>query len=185
MAIAGLHIIDDFIAPDDERSLINLIDQHPWDAGLQRRVQHYGYRYDYRARKIDHHLKLGPIPDWLQHYTQKLHHDNLCTAEPDQVIINEYQPGQGISPHIDCIPCFTDTIISLSLGSTCAMDFQHSQTHEKTAIWLKSCSLVILQNEARYLWRHSIAPRKRDVHGGCKVSRGRRISLTFRKVSLS
>ena len=39
------------------------------------------------------------------------------------MIVNEYVAGQGISAHIDCIPCFGDKIISLSLGGAITMDF--------------------------------------------------------------
>ena len=30
------------------------MDARPWLSDLKRRVQHYGYKYDYRARAIDH-----------------------------------------------------------------------------------------------------------------------------------
>lgn len=39
------------------------------------------------------------------------------------MIINEYEPGQGISPHIDNINLFKDIIVSLSLSSDCIMIF--------------------------------------------------------------
>ncbi len=42
----------------------------------------------------------------------------------DQLIVNEYQPGQGISPHIDNKTLFSDIIVSLSLGSNAVMIFE-------------------------------------------------------------
>ena len=87
-------------------------------------------------------------------------------------------PGQGIAPHIDCIPCFSDTICSLSLGSSCVMELTNNEV--KRSIMLKPRSLLILKNDARYKWKHGIAPRKSDN----KIARNRRISLTFRKVIL-
>ena len=39
-----------------------------------------------------------------------------------------------------------------------------------------------MQGEARYEWKHAIAPRKRDVIDGMVIERGRRVSLTLRKV---
>lgn len=50
----------------------------------------------------------------------------------------------------------------------------------KQSIPLEPNSLLVLQGEARYKWKHGIAPRKSD-NG---VRRGRLISLTFRKVIL-
>lgn len=41
----------------------------------------------------------------------------------DQLIINEYTPGQGINPHIDNPTLFSSPIVSLSLGSDCVMEF--------------------------------------------------------------
>jgi len=58
----------------------------------------------------------------------QLNKDGLCELVPDQVIINEYQPGQGISPHIDCERCFGPRIFIISLGSQAVMEF--TQTGE-------------------------------------------------------
>lgn len=41
----------------------------------------------------------------------------------NQIIVNEYWPGEGISPHVDKLK-FADGIVSVSLGSTCAMIFR-------------------------------------------------------------
>ena len=101
----------------------------------------------------------------------------------DQVIVNEYQPGQGISSHIDCQPCFKDTIVSLSLGSGCIMDFTNkSDKTKKVPVWLAPRSLVVLSGEARHEWLHGIAARRSDEWDGQKYERRRRVSLTFRKV---
>ena len=51
---------------------------------------------------------------------------------------------------------------------------------DKKSIYLEHRSLLILKDDARYKWKHGITPRKID-NG---VRRGRRISLTFRKVIL-
>ena len=39
------------------------------------------------------------------------------------MIVNEYEPGQGINPHIDNTNLFRDTIVSVSLGSPTIMIF--------------------------------------------------------------
>ena len=178
--IAGLNYIFDWIAPDIEANLISIIDQQPWMSDLKRRVQHYGYRYDYKARNITRDLYLGELPDWLQPLAQKLVEKGLFQASPDQVIINEYLPGQGISSHIDCIPCFGGTIASLSLCSPCVMDF--CKGTEKHSRMLERRSLLVLSDSARYQWQHGIAGRKTDKHDGEIISRTRRLSLTFRNV---
>jgi alkylated DNA repair dioxygenase AlkB len=187
-AVSGLSLLADFITEAEERELLSVIDQHPWLADLQRRVQHYGYRYDYTARQVTANLYLGALPDWLQLLAMRLHCEGFFATPPDQVpdqvIVNEYQPGQGIAPHVDCIPCFGGTIASLSLGSGCLMDFTHSKTAQKTSLFLPPRSLLRLQGDARYHWQHGIAKRKSDVFDGVKIQRGRRVSLTFRSVTL-
>jgi alkylated DNA repair dioxygenase AlkB len=148
---------------------------------MKRRVQHYGWRYDYKARSVTNDLRIGVLPDWLQTYAVRLQQAGLFTEMPDQAIINEYQTGQGISAHIDCVPCFSEIIASLSLGSPCIMDFTHSKTGEKSSLLLEPRSLLVLSGDARYVWKHAIAARKTDRYNGQIIHRTRRISLTFRK----
>lgn len=178
--IDGLSYIPDWITPDEEVELISIIDLQPWNTDLKRRVQHYGYRYDYKARNVTRDLYLGTLPDWLQPLAEKLASDGLFYAVPDQVIINEYLAGQGISPHVDCVPCFGKTIASLSLGSPCVMDF--CKGTERLSLMLERRSLLVLSDGARYEWRHGIAGRKTDKHDGENINRTRRLSLTFRNV---
>jgi len=178
--IAGLHYVADFIPPSEEASLVAIIDRQPWLTGLKRRVQHYGWKYDYTARRVHESMRLGTLPDWLATYCRKLHEGGYFSTLPDQVIVNEYLPGQGITPHVDCVPCFGDTIASISLGSACIMEF--SKGMEKIPVWLEPRSLVILTGDARYGWKHAIPQRKTDMHSGGRHTRNRRLSLTFRTV---
>lgn len=180
-AIAGLSYIPNYIDESTEAALLEIINSQPWMHDLKRRVQHYGWRYDYKARNVTIDLRIGALPDWLQTYALRLQHGGLFTEIPDQVIINEYQPGQGISAHIDCVPCFADTIVSLSLGSPCVMDFTHSKTGDKSSLLLEPRSLLVLTGDARYVWQHSIAQRKTDRYNSQIIPRARRVSLTFRK----
>jgi alkylated DNA repair dioxygenase AlkB len=179
---SGLLYIPNYIDASAEQELVDTIDAQPWITELKRRVQHYGWRYDYKARSVTNDLRIGALPDWLQRYAAGLQQTGYFPETPDQVIVNEYQPGQGISAHIDCVPCFADTIASLSLGSPCLMDFTHSKTGEKSSLMLEPRSLLVLTGDARYVWQHAIAERKTDRYQGQVIQRARRISLTFRTV---
>lgn len=180
-SVPGLRYIPNFINPAVEKTLLEEIDQQPWITDLKRRVQHYGYRYDYKARAISPEAYLGTLPEWLKPLTNRLWQEGYIPDLPDQVIVNEYIPGQGITAHIDCIDCFSDTILSLSLGSDCIMRFT-APSHTTEDLVLERRSLVVLQRDARYQWQHSIPARKSDLIKGQKQARSRRISLTFRKV---
>ena len=46
----GAVIVPDFVTPAEEARILQRIGEAPWLAELSRRVQHYGWRYDYRAR---------------------------------------------------------------------------------------------------------------------------------------
>ena len=181
MDIKGLRYIENYISKKQEQWLLDKIDNQSWLSDIKRRVQHYGYKYDYRSKKVTNNMYLGPIPKWLNMVSGKLLVDDLVLSYPDQIIINEYLPGQGISKHVDCEPCFTSKILSLSLGSGCIMRFTKcSNTSTKKEIYLNPCSLLIITDEARYNWYHEIPARKTDN----KIIRQRRVSVTFRKVIL-
>lgn len=180
--VPGLHYISNYLNQTEQEQLISLIDQQPWITDLKRRVQHYGYRYDYSRKRIDSSLYLGALPNWIQPLATQLHDEKWFSSPPNQLIINEYQPGQGISKHIDCVPCFGETIASISLGSPCIMVFTHPSSNEQIPWLLEPCSLLIMKAEARYEWQHSIPARKSDVYQEQKIKRTRRMSLTFRTV---
>jgi alkylated DNA repair dioxygenase AlkB len=177
--IQGLLYIPDYITNVEEKQFIKTISKQDWDNSLKRRVQHYGYRYDYKARNVTKDMYLGKLPKWLNDLASKIKEDGLCEVVPDQVIINEYEPGQGISPHIDCESCFGPRIFSPSLGSQVMMDFTQDG-NPKTEILLLPKSLVMMYGEARTKWKHSIPARLKD-NG---TERGVRISLTFRNVQI-
>lgn len=184
-SIDGLYYLPGYLSEDDATHLLTTINAQNWLTELQRRVQHYGYKYDYTRRQIDLSLYLGPLPAWVAPLAQRLHGDDLIESVPDQLIINEYEPGQGISAHVDCVPCFGPTILSLSLGSPCQMDFLHTETEATFSLLVEPNSLLVMKRDARYIWRHAIPARKSDRINGASVKRARRVSLTFRTVLLT
>ncbi len=195
--VRGLYIIQNFITEQEEEALLEYFDAQTWDTTLKRRVQHYGYRYDYSSKKIDLTMKAAPLPPCAIAIAERistlrdekgrliinLNADNEKEEEEqpiDQLIVNEYTPGQGITAHTDCKPCFLDGISSLSLGSDSIMQFRRLR-HENIDLPLLRRSLVILTSDARFNWTHAIPARKEDDG----VIRKRRVSLTFRSVILS
>ena len=182
--IIGLRYIPDFIKREQHDELLRRIDSEAWLTDLKRRVQHYGYKYNYKSRSVDHSMRIGPLPIWADELGEMLCNQELMSEKPDQVIVNEYQPGQGIASHIDCVPCFADTIISLSLGSACLMEMTNKETGMMVPLLLEPRSLVVLKADARFIWTHGIPARKTDRFGERIVTRRRRVSLTFRKMIL-
>ncbi|MDB4965522.1 MAG: oxidoreductase, 2OG-Fe(II) oxygenase family [Myxococcales bacterium] len=178
----GLKYLEEYVGVDEEARLISAVDEQPWLNDLKRRVQHYGYRYDYKARAVRRDMYLGTLPAWVTGFVDRIVQSRLM-ERPDQLIVNEYLPGQGITGHIDCVPCFGPVVISLSLGSTCLIEL--SRGDEKQPILLRPRSLLVLAGESRSLWRHRIPSRRSDKWDGGSYPRSRRVSLTFRTVRLS
>jgi alkylated DNA repair dioxygenase AlkB len=178
----GVLYFSDFLSCAEEETIRFRLDAGEWSNILKRRVQHFGYLYDYKARVVAADAYLGQLPEWLQTLAKRLVASGYCADQPDQVIANEYLPGQGISAHVDCVPCFSDTIISISLLSQCEMVFRERSSSRSLPVLLQRRSGIALTGAGRYDWTHEIPARKSDIVLGAKVERGRRISLTFRKV---
>lgn len=181
--IPGLILVENFLT--DPAQLLEAVDQLPWMDDLSRRVQHFGWRYDYRARTVSPSAHLGPLPAFMEEVAQRLHREGLTQQVADQAIVNEYLPGQGIAAHIDCEPCFGPEIAMISLGDDYPMRFSHVSTAEVIDVWLPVGSACVISGPARYEWRHEIAKRKSDPFGGTRKLRKRRVSATFRTVILS
>ncbi|MFP3637118.1 hypothetical protein SB677_20390, partial [Bacillus sp. SIMBA_033] len=49
----GLLAIPDFISGEQELALLAEVDRGTWLTDLSRRVQHYGWKYDYKARMVE------------------------------------------------------------------------------------------------------------------------------------
>jgi alkylated DNA repair dioxygenase AlkB len=179
-AIEGMTYVCDFMSLHEQEAVEREVDLQPWRADLKRRVQHYGYRYDYKARRVDRSMFLGALPPFAIPVASKLVEQSLFRQLPDQLIVNEYLPGQGITAHVDCEPCFSENIAMVSLGWAYEMEFIHSETKDVRAILLAPGSALVISGEARYDWLHQIKARKSD-HG---IPRRRRVSLTFRNVLL-
>ncbi|MFN8375864.1 MAG: alpha-ketoglutarate-dependent dioxygenase AlkB [Anaerolineae bacterium] len=182
--IPGLRYQANYLSEHEQAELLRQIDAQTWLTELKRRVQHYGYKYDYRNRRIDRTMALGALPDWLARLADRIRRDGYLPTLAEQVIVNEYLPGQGIGAHVDCEPCFGDTIISLSLGSGCVMDLRNLSDKRHVPLVLEPGSLLLLAGDARYRWTHGIVGRYVDSYDGQVLKRGRRVSVTLRTVIL-
>ena len=184
--IPGLHYIHEFLNNQEQESAIRQIDESPWLKDLERRVQHYGWRYDYRARTVNRDMRIGPLPDWLAEIAGLLHRrTRQFDSVPNQAIVNEYLPGQGIAMHVDR-HCFGPAVATVSLGDDWTMDFRAVGGNEKAQLLLARGSALVLAGAARNFWLHGIAKRKSESVGSVRRRpRERRLSLTFRTVQLA
>lgn len=66
------------------------------------------------------------------------------------------RPGQGIGAHVDCETCFQNTIVTVSLGSSCEMDFVSLESREARSTLLEHGSALVLRDAGRYQWMHRL-----------------------------
>jgi len=148
---------------------------------LQRKTRQYGYEYNYRANPRK--LKKLNIPPQLLCIADTIYKYKLIGQKPNQIIINKYEPGQGIAAHVDNQTYFTGDIATLSLGSEYIMTFRSlvdKSIHYD--VLLPVGSLAVMKDDAIDKWTHEIVNRRTDTINGNTIKRGTRISITFRTV---
>ena len=186
--VPGLTYARDFLSESEEAALIAEINRNDWIGDLSRRVQHYGWRYNYKARRVDRSNYLGPLPKWAEFIVDRLVSSGLVPQRPDQLIVNEYIGDQGIGKHSDS-ESFADGIATISLLESWEMIFRDkvSNGNRKFIQRLDQRSVAVMSGASRSQWTHEIPSRQNepDPNGKTKRSRKkrhRRVSLTFRKV---
>ncbi|XP_039142466.1 alkylated DNA repair protein ALKBH8 homolog isoform X2 [Dioscorea cayenensis subsp. rotundata] len=204
LAIPGIYLVHDFITPEEEEVLLAAVDASPWKSLAKRRVQHYGYEFLYETRNVDARQYLGNLPSFVSFVLDKISSfpepaNNKCRLM-DQLTVNEYPSGVGLSPHIDTHSAFDELIFSLSISGPCIMEFRkypqgtwyppgdtvadmEGVNFIRKAIFLPPRSMLLMSGEGRYAWHHYIPHHKVDVVKGQSIKRSsRRVSFTFRKV---
>ena len=167
--IQGLWYIENYLSEKESEEFYHYITHHVnleliSDAKNSRRVAHFGYYYDYKNNNT---LKPAPkIPDWLKELI-----DKQLSMLPDfnQIIINEYKPGQQIAYHTDH-KMFGPVIACVTVGKSIPINFRNNEDVKELNI--KSGSMYIMTGEARHQWQHSLKNTSNDI----------RYSITYRTV---
>jgi alkylated DNA repair dioxygenase AlkB len=122
--LPGFTIVYDVLTHAQETITLEEANKEKWnDTTYHRRMQLYGYGYGSRYGAV---VASSALPKWSMKLV------DACTAAglppngaPDQVIVNEYLPGQGIGAHVD-EKAGGAFVLGVSLGSTCVMKMQHT-----------------------------------------------------------
>ena len=178
----GAAIIPNFISPAEEQRILLRISDAPWLTELRRRVQHYGYRYDYTARVAPE--PATQFPPWATAIADRMR-AHFRNRPPVQCIVNEYRPGQGIGMHADH-SYFGPIVASLSLAASWPMRFRprdlrpyaRNPLPEDEVVVLPRRSLLVLADSARQRWMHGIDYR------ASAAETSTRVSATFRTLAV-
>lgn len=160
----GVHYLPDFVSAADEGKLLQHIlseaNASRWSPGTNgRRSQNYG-------GKPGQPEITEALPSWLQQLTEALmssgawplSDDGVC-APPNHVIINEYDPGAGLTPHTDG-PLYAARVATLSLWSDVVMELHRPEPQavrceaptRLARLLLRRCSLNVLDGDAYRLF---------------------------------
>lgn len=178
----GLFYYENVIDEKEEKELICFLDRDEesnWnplgETKNSRKVQQYGYIYNYNTGNVKEKTKDIPLQfNFLIDILKQKFDRNF-----NQVIVNNYIEGQGISSHIDSLK-YGDVIACYSIGSDSVIRF--TKDKEKYDLFVKRNSLYIMTGDSRFKWKHEMPSRKSDALNGLKLKRGRRISITFRYI---
>lgn len=200
--IDGLTYVRDFLTQEEHDKLVSIIDSNPYSDAIHRRQQFYGETYYHTTPTISSiqpqkdFEKSGALPmyhmDWLVdkiiRETDIFKHD-----PPTQCLVNEYVRNQGIASHFDDPEAFGPIIASISLVNPIyfTLKLPKEPTNscadilDMTQLYLEPRSLLIMQRDARFKWRHGITKAKRIIDPVTQeeIYRGdsyRRISITIR-----
>jgi alkylated DNA repair protein alkB family protein 6 len=162
-----LLFIQDWVTEEDERKIIELIENSPseaWRELRHRRLQMWG---GFPENKED--MVSLPLPKWLQ--TVVLTCDSFFPEDllPNHVLINQYLPGTGILPHKDG-PLYVPNVAILSLGSSSVMEFsvpalerrEDSDECEKVRVFLPRRSLIVFSEDLYTKMVHTITEEYED-----------------------
>ena len=121
----GATLVPDVVTEAEEERILLRISQAPWMTDLSRRVQHYGYRYDYRQPRCrPARPGAAPFPRWAQVDRRTGLHRTFDGRRPEQCIVNEYRPGQGHRDARRSRQSFGPVVVSLSLAAAWTMNFR-------------------------------------------------------------
>ena len=170
----GLVYLEDFVSPDEERSLLALLETMDFRAvtmrgqTARRTVRHFGLDYAYESGELVRAAALPTEMEWLRERCATLIERDA--ADLVQVLVSRYPAGAGIGWHRDA-PMFGSKIAGVSLLAPCRMRFQRTVRGERStaALDLAPRSAYMLSGKARWSWQHSIPPTK-----------ALRYSITFR-----
>jgi len=196
--VPGLFIYPDAISTSRSRQILNILESDSFREYMSpvpgfggktseksRRVAHFGWYYSYKSKSVASRAPQFPtdLDDLIKGpISEVLTHSRLPESLLNQIIVNRYLPGQGISAHVDLLS-FGPIIVSATFGSGRVMRFTHPTLKTKVDVYTPEGSVYIMSGDARNVWKHEMPGRISDnVEGVGRVSRGTTFSVTFRTV---
>lgn len=207
--VNGLWYYPNFLSEQEQSDLLAEIRSHPFQKLIARRQQFYGEVYYHTTHK---HKDLQPEHD---DHDEKKENDSPRSLDlqsilpllekkcqpffgdagfPSQVLINEYTDRLGIASHFEDMEAFGPIILTISLINPIYMTLKKPTERTNACenyqdihkILLEPGSLLVMQDDARYNYRHGISKYRWirlsafDQEDICRDDNYHRISVTIR-----
>ncbi|CAG0922114.1 unnamed protein product [Notodromas monacha] len=151
-----------YLTQDEHDALLQNVYDSPkprWKQMSNRRLQNWG-GYPHPKGMVSEDL-----PKWLSDECEKLLKSEVTEGKkPNHVLVNEYEPGQGLLPHLDG-PLFYPVICTINLGGPALLQFYKEQNLDKSVggLLLEPRSLVVLKDSLYTEFHHGIEATRADV----------------------
>lgn len=164
-SIPGLIYQPEFLSPDEEASIIDIIRTLPLHAArykdylARRRVVSFGGNYDFDSNELlpapELDARLLPLRERVGQWA------GIAPPRLSHALVAEYAPGTPLGWHRD-VPDF-ERIVGVSLGGTARLRFRPypydpSLRRQIVALDVQARSIYRIEREARWEWQHSVEP---------------------------
>ncbi|XP_037362780.1 alpha-ketoglutarate-dependent dioxygenase alkB homolog 4 [Talpa occidentalis] len=116
----GVTLIEDFVTPEEEANMVQLMDQEPWKLSQSgRRKQDYGPKVNFRKQKLKT-AGFSGLPSFSRELVQRMSlYPVLEGFQPVEQCNLDYCPerGSAIEPHLDDTWLWGERLVSLNLLS--------------------------------------------------------------------
>lgn len=172
----GARVVDDLVSQAEESSLLEAVVESIDACDRLYRDRDVAGEPPMRTRV----LRLGRLyhvdevaesfPAWARDLAEMVRTTGV-TDPIDSATACEYQPGHGISAHVD-VPGAGDVLATVSLGADCVLRLERGEA--RVDVPLRRRSLCVLSRESRWSWTHAVLP---------IVGERARYSVVFRSVA--
>jgi len=181
--VPGLWLIENVISKEDQKQILrSLITNTGSECRQIHPAKEFGWSFiKGLLSKWCSSKDYIPMPIWVKTIWEKIIkipeiNKIIGNVEiVDNILINIYEKGDSLIPHVDDINFWDDFVLGLSLGSDIIIDFAKIDSNETHPIFIPAKSVYILTKDARYSYKHSIKVQE--------FNNIRRVSITFRTIS--
>ncbi|KAL4660564.1 alpha-ketoglutarate-dependent dioxygenase alkB 4-like [Arapaima gigas] len=173
----GVFLWNDFVSPEEERHLVETMDQDYWkESQSGRRKQDFGPKVNFKKQ----HVRLGGftgLPPFSRDLVTRMREEPLLQDfEPVEQCNLDYNAARGsaIDPHFDDSWLWGERLVTINLLSDTVVTMSRDEGDVLVSIGLPRRSLLVLYSKARHQWKHAI--HRKDIHE-------RRVCSTYRELS--